>query len=148
MTEDVAVIKSWGPRAETAAECAERLRVSLSRIPTQRDVYSDWCVYPGGGADGPDDLLPASKDLDSLIELTEATVLRNDRGELMPGGGFSPLLTRLHRDRAADYRVRCGVVSRRLGNHGLLESPHPAHADPISQDENVMRGALLALVDT
>jgi hypothetical protein len=147
MIEPVAVTVSWGPRAETARECAARLIDSLGRIPSQPDVYSRWSVCPDGGANGPDDLLPAPTDLDQLANLVENTALRNDRGELMNGGGFSPRLTRLHCDRPVDYLVRCGVGGKRLGNHGLLELPHPKHADPGVLEGHTLDATLVALVD-
>ncbi|MDV8022206.1 Imm52 family immunity protein [Rhodococcus sp. IEGM 1330] len=147
MSEHVAVTVSWGSRVESAARCAERLLDSLNRLPAQDEIYSDWYVYPAGGANGPDDLLPAPADLDSLAALVDSTALKNNRGEVMSGGGFSPLLTRLHREGPVDYRVRCGVERTRLGNHGLLKLPHPDHADPLANDETAIRDSLKALTE-
>jgi hypothetical protein len=147
MPDEIVVTVSWGPREETPTRCAERLLDSLSRIPALPDVYSDWYLYPEGGADGPDDLLPVPTDLDALASLLGAGVLRNDRGATMPGSGFSSVLTRLHRDRPIDYRVRCGVESSRVSNHILLKFPHPNRADPAAIDENIVQQSLMALVE-
>ena len=147
MPDEIVVTVSWGPREETPTRCAERLRDSLDRIPSRPDVYSDWYVYPEGGADGPADLLPVPTDLGALASLLAAGVLRNDRGAVINSSGFSPVFTRLHRDRPVDYRVRCGVETRRVGNHILLKFPHPNQADPAAVNENIVQQSLTALVD-
>lgn len=147
MPDEMVVTVSWGPREETPTRCAERLLDSLDRIPTQPDVYSDWYVYPEGGADGPEDLLPVPTDRDALASLLGAGVLRNDRGAIMPGSGFSSVLTRLHRDRPIDYRVRSGVETSRVSNHILLKFPHPNQADAAAIDENIVQQSLMALVE-
>lgn len=100
---------------------------------------------PAGGAAGPDELLALPDDLDGLTHLIEAGRLKNDRGQVMDGSGFSFTLTRLHNERPVIYRVRCNVETR-TGNYVQFEFPRPDHADPATNTGDSVKAAFHGLV--
>lgn len=129
MSENLTIQLGWGPRVETAPECAARLEASIRDIPAQRDSFSEWPVICEGGASDPSDLLPLPTDLDGLTDLVLGSRLKDDRGEVMEGSGFAFSLACLHNDRPVMYRVRCAAGRVRPGNHVQFHFLHPDHSD-------------------
>lgn len=147
MSESLTIGLAWGPRSESAYECADRLRKSIEGIPAQLGLFSDWLVVPDGGASSAADLGSLPEGLDALSELVESSRLRNDRGEVMDRSGFSFSLARLHHDRPVKYRVRCNVENVHTGNFVQFDFPNPDHADAAAEAASVVTQAFEALVD-
>ncbi|MDJ0396349.1 hypothetical protein QMK17_23880 [Rhodococcus sp. G-MC3] len=138
---------SWASRAETASGCARRLQQSLRDIPSKAAGCSGWFTMPEN-ITGRDGLIPVTGDLDGLTALVEASAVRGRSAGVVPGGGFSPSLIRLHHDRPLPYSLSCGVTSRR-GNHlslDLADSPFGDRHD--SPSTTVVSGSLKAVVSS
>lgn len=146
MSENLTIQLGWGPRVETAPECAARLEASIRDIPAQRDSFSEWLVMPDGGASGPSDLLPLPADLDGLTDLVHGSRLKDDRGEVMEGSGFAFSLARHHNDRPVMYRVRCAADRVRPGNHVQFDFPHPDYSDSAVATAETVTADFTALV--
>ncbi|NLU84337.1 Imm52 family immunity protein [Rhodococcus sp. HNM0569] len=134
----------WSPRRQTPLECAQSIVTCLRSIPRLPDYFSNWRIVPEDLA-GPDSLLPPPDDVEMLADYVESTALRNDRGEIMQGGGFSPRFMRLYGEHPIRLSPRCGVESRR-GNNCLLEFPHPDWAPPETITHDIIRQSLRAVV--
>ncbi len=148
VSESLTVGLAWGPRSESAYQCAERLSKSVDGIPAQRDLFSNWLVIPEGGASSAADLDSLPTGLDGLSELVESSRLMNDRGEVMDGSGFSFTLARLHNDRPVKYRVRCNVENVRTGNFVQFDFPNPDHAIPATGTAPVVKESFDTLIET
>ncbi|RVW06278.1 Imm52 family immunity protein [Rhodococcus spongiicola] len=135
----------WGGRAQTPLECAHAIRATLAGLPDIQGYYTSWRISKPE-ASAPEDLHPVPIADDALADYVESTALRNDRGELMPGGGFTVRFARLHDGHPVKLEIRCGADDT-LGNNILLEFPHPDWASPESLDPIALRESLAAIVE-
>jgi len=133
----------WGPRQESADQCAERLKASFSELAATSDVFASW--YEKGRSRR--DALKHPVQPDDLLTLVESGCSKRDSDKsVIEDLGFRVgVWNGESEERSASLSVRCGAHSQNpnLGNSVVLSLPEVL--GDLAEKERALK-ALMAVV--
>lgn len=122
----------WGPRAESAASCAERLAVCLQRLERCSPLLGGWYERADRRSEAAPRSVNTSPSSLSLL-LSEGVNRRDADGEAMTHLGFSAGLWNRQSRAAVGLSVHCGASTASPGvmNSFVLDLPTPDEASQL-----------------
>lgn len=122
----------WGPRKETAAECASRLRRYLLGLSNEHALLSNWYLKQRSRKAEKTPVRLQGDDLADLIEVVTAGLNRRDvGGDVIESLGFRvSLWNGLDEEESFGLSIKCGLFEQKpnLGNAAVLTVPSDASA--------------------
>ncbi|MBI3862416.1 MAG: immunity 52 family protein [Planctomycetia bacterium] len=145
--DDLYIGAYWGPRRESADQCADRLTQCLRSLANCDAIFRDW--YKKGRANRTRLAKPVDwSSHDILVNLLNSgrSRLDSDHSVMEDLGFIVSLWNRAERLKASDFMARCGLYTCNpfLGNSFVLDLPKDLGT--LAQKENLLK-AFVAIVE-